>query len=151
VLALRLTEARARDRTEPYQLGGATDEALQLGPTLNSRQLSLRGYRGDEPALRGQNARVATLEWRATLADIDRHAMVPAVGINRLSAAVFFDVGGAWSSGSGPSTWRRGVGVELLGEVKLLYALGLQLRLGVARGLDEPKETRGYFTAGRSF
>ena len=151
VLALRYTEARARGRTEPYQLGGATDEALQLGPTLNERQLSLRGYRGDEPALRGQNARVATLEWRTTLADIDRHAMVPAVGINRLSAAAFIDVGGAWSSGNGPATWRRGVGLELLGEVKLLYAIGLQLRLGVARGLDEPKETRSYFTAGRSF
>jgi hypothetical protein len=43
------------------------------------------------------------------------------------------------------------VGVELLGEVKLLYALGLQLRLGVAQGLDAPKDTRGYLTAGRSF
>ncbi len=151
VLALRATEARAQDRTEPFQLGGASDDALQMGPTLNNRQLALRGYRGDEPALNGRNARVLSLEWRTPLADIDRHAMVPAVGINRLSAAVFFDAGGAWNSGNKPDTWRRGVGVELLGEVKLLYALGLQLRLGVAQGLDAPKDTRGYLTAGRSF
>lgn len=151
VLALRLTEARANGRTEPFQLGGATDDLLQLGPTLNSRNLSLRGYRGDEGGLRGTNARVATVEWRLPLADIDRHAMVPAVGINRLSATVFADLGGAWSSGSGPAHWSRGVGVELLGEVKLLYALGLQLRLGVARALDGPRDTRGYLTAGRSF
>ena len=151
VLALRFTEARARGRTEPFQLGGATDEVLQLGPMLNQRQLSLRGYRGDEPGLRGTNARVASVEWRLPLADIDRHAMVPAVGINRLSATLFTDVGGAWSSGNGPTGWSRSVGVELLGEVKLLYALGLQLRLGVARALDGPRETRGYLTAGRAF
>ena len=94
---------------------------------------------------------MATVEWRTPLVDIDRHAMVPAVGINRLSGTVFMDVGGAWSTGNGPADWRRGVGVELLGEVKLLYALGLQLRLGLARGLDAPKDTRGYLTVGRSF
>jgi hypothetical protein len=151
VLAARFTEARFRGRTEPFQLGGATDELLQLGPTLNVRNLSLRGYRGDEPQLRGQAARVASIEWRTPLADIDRHFMVPAVGINRLSAAAFFDVGGAWSTGSGPDKWRRSVGFELLGELRLLYALGLQLRLGVAQALDEPKGTRGYLRAGRAF
>ncbi len=151
VLAARFTEARAKGRTEPFQLGGATDELLQLGPTLNVRNLSLRGYRGDEPELRGRNARVASIEWRTPLADIDRHFMVPAVGINRLSAAVFFDIGGAWNTGGSPDQWRRSVGFELLGELRLLYALGLQLRVGVAQALDEPKGTRGYLRAGRSF
>ena len=151
VLAARFTEARFRGRTEPFQLGGATDELLQLGPTLNVRNLSLRGYRGDEPQLRGQAARVASIEWRTPLADIDRHFMVPALGINRLSGAAFFDVGGAWSNGNGPDKWRRSVGFELLGELRLLYALGLHLRLGVAHALDEPKGTRAYLRAGRAF
>ncbi len=150
VLAARLTEARAQGRTEEFQLGGATDELLQLGPTLNSRNLALRGYRGNEAALRGRNARVLSLELRTPLADIDRHAMVPAIGINRLSAAVFFDAGGTSNTGAAASL-RRGVGLELLGEVKLLYALGLQLRLGLARGLDDAKETHGYLTLGRAF
>jgi hypothetical protein len=152
VLAARLTEVRARGRTEPFQLGGASDDLLQLGPVLNERQLSLRGYVGDEPSLLGQNARVATLELRAPLADIDRHGMVPPLGINRLSAAVFYDIGGAWGAGrSGPAQTLRGVGVELLAEVKLLYVLPLQLRLGVARALDGREDTRGYLTAGRAF
>ncbi len=151
VLALRWTEALASGSTQPFQLGGATDQVLQLGPVLDNRQLSLRGYRGDEPKLIGSNARVVSTEWRLPLADIDRHAMVPAVGIDRLSAAVFFDVGGAWNEGRGPDRWRRGVGVELLGEIKLLYALGLQLRLGLASGLDEPRSTQAYLKIGRAF
>ena len=151
VLALRLTEVHANGRTEAFQLGGATDEMLQIGYVLNNRELALRGYRGDEVELLGRNARVASVEWRTPLADIDRHAMVPPFGINRLSASFFFDAGGAWDSGHAPEKWRRGVGFEVLAEARLLYALGLQLRLGVARGLDEPRSTRGYFTAGRAF
>ncbi len=151
VLALRWTEVRASGSTEPFQLGGATDEALQLGPVLNNRELALRGYKGDEPQLRGRNARVASVEWRTPVAEIDRHAMVPPFGINRLSATVFADFGGAWDSGNSPLKYSRGIGVELLGEAKLLYALGLQLRLGLARGLDAPRSTRGYLTLGRAF
>jgi hypothetical protein len=151
VLALRLANAHATGRTEPFQLGGATDSLVQVGYTLNNRDLALRGYRGNEPELRGQNARLASLEWRTPLADIDRHALVPPIGIDRLSAAVFIDAGGAWSSGGKPDRWRKGVGFELLGEVKLLYTLGLQLRIGVARGLDAPAGTVAYAALGRSF
>ena len=151
VLALRHTEVRARGRTEPFQLGGAVDAQLQLGLVLNERDIALRGYRGDEAVLRGTDARVTTIELRTPLADIDRHFMSPPLGINRLSAAAFFDIGGAWTSGNGPARYQRGVGVELLGEVKLLYALSLHLRLGVARGMDEPAGTRGYLSLGRMF
>jgi hypothetical protein len=152
VVALRHTEARAVGRTRPFQLGGATDLQLQLGYTLNSRDIALRGYRGNEAVLQGQSARVSSVEWRAPLADVDWHGMVPPVGLDRLSGAVFFDIGGAWNQGTNrPSHYSRGVGLELLGEIKLLYALGLQLRLGVARGLDEPKGSVGYLSIGRAF
>ena len=151
VLALRHTEAYARGFTERYQLGGAFDSQLQLGPTLDDRDITLRGYRGDERVLRGASARVTSLEWRTPIADVDRHFMVPALGLNRVSAAAFFDIGGAWDEGRRPLRYQRGVGAELLSEVKLMYSLGLQLRLGVARGLDEPKGTRGYLAVGRAF
>ncbi len=42
-------------------------------------------------------------------------------------------------------------GVELGAETRLLYLLPLQLRLGLARALDEPKGTRGDLTLGRAF
>lgn len=151
VLALRHTEVRASGLTERFQLGGAIDAQLQLGPTLNERDITLRGYSGSERSLHGSDARVTSIEWRTPIADIDQHFMVPAVGINRLSAAAFFDIGGAWDAGNRPLRYRRGVGVELLGELKFLYAMGLQVRLGVAQGLDEPKGTRGYLGIGRAF
>jgi outer membrane protein assembly factor BamA len=124
---------------------------LQIGTVLNDRELALRGDRGDEAALLGRSARVVSAEWRTPLADIDRRTMVPPVGIHRLSAAVFVDAGGAWDEGARPAAWRRGVGVELLAEGKRLYALGLQLHSGLARGLDEPRSTRGDATLGRAF
>ena len=154
VLALRHTEARAHGSTEPFQLGGAFDAQLQLQPglALNNRDISLRGYRGDEPGLVGANARVSSIEWRTPFADIDRHFMTPAVGLNRLSGAVFFDIGGTWNNvGNRPIHYDRSVGVELLSEIKLLYILGLQLRAGVARGLDGPKNTLGYLAIGHAF
>jgi hypothetical protein len=151
VIAARHTEVRARGRTEPFQLGGATDAQLQLGAVLNDRELALRGYRGDEPELLGTQARVSSVEWRTPLADVDRHGTSPPLGLNRLSAAVFFDLGGTWSSGSRPGHYYRGAGVEMQGELKLLYALGLQLRAGLAQGLDDLGTTRGYLTLGQSF
>jgi len=152
VLALRHTEAHASGFTERFQLGGAIDPQLQLGMALNSRDITLRGYnRSNVVGLRGANARVSTVEWRMPIADVDRHFMTPAVGVNRVSAAAFFDIGGAWDDGHRPLHYQRGVGVELLSEVKLLYAMGLQLRVGVARGLDAPKGTRAYLALGRGF
>ncbi|MBL8326725.1 MAG: hypothetical protein JNJ89_17365 [Rubrivivax sp.] len=155
VLALRWTEARARDRTRPFQLGGATEAGRGIGFALNNRELALRGYKGDEPQLLGQQARLTSIEWRMPLLDIDRHGMVPALGINRLAATVFYDQGGAWAAGSGgPPTYYRSAGLELRGEVRLLYALALELRIGIGHALDAVpgrSRTRGYLTLGQSF
>jgi len=150
VLAGRVVDVHANGTTEPYQLGGAITVLPLAVPNLNERELPLRGYRGDEPQLRGRNARLATVEFRTPIMDIDRHAMVPPFGINRLSADVFFDIGTAWDTGS-PSKYYRGVGAEMLGEVKLLYLLTLQVRVGVAVGLDDPGTTRVYAALGRQF
>lgn len=151
VLALRHTEARGHGFTEPFQLGGAVDPQLQLGLALNNRDITLRGYRGNESVLLGRSARATSIEWRTPIADVDQHFMTPAIGINRVSAAAFFDIGGAWNTGSGPQHYHRGVGVEALVDLKLMYSLGFQIRAGLAQGLDAPKGTRGYFTLGRAF
>jgi hypothetical protein len=150
VLAGRVIEARASGNTERYQLGGALAFTPLVVPKINDRDIALRGYRGNEAELRGRNARVGTLEFRTPIMDIDRHAMVPPFGINRLSANVFFDIGAAWDTGS-PSKYYRGVGAEVLGEIKLLYLLTLQARVGVAVGLDAPGTTRAYAAFGRQF
>ena len=151
VFHARWTEARAYGITESFQLGGASEYVLTQPPMLNQRNLPLRGYLGDEAALRGQNARNASIEWRTPLVDIDRHAMTPPIGINRLSAAVFLDAGSAWDNGMSRSKYYRSGGIELLSEVKLYYQMPLPLRLGIARGLDDPKVTRAYLQLGQSF
>ncbi len=118
---------------------------------LNQRNLPLRGYAGSEAALRGQNTSTASIEWRAPLSDIDRHAMSPPIGIDRLSASVFMDAGSVWDNGKARSRYYRGVGTELLGEIKVLYRLPVPVRLGIARGLDAPSGTRVYFQLGQTF
>ncbi|MBI5007175.1 MAG: BamA/TamA family outer membrane protein [Nitrosomonadales bacterium] len=151
VLSARWTEARAQDITEPFYLGGSFEHGLTQAPMLNQHDLPLRGYRGGELELRGQNARTASIEWRTPIADIDRHAMTPPVGINRLSTALFLDAGRAWDNGSPRPKYYRGVGIELLGEIRLIYLATIPLRLGVAHGMDHPGKVRGYLQLGQSF
>ena len=151
VLSARWTEAHAQGSTEQFQLGGAMEYDLTQAPMLNQRNLPLRGYSGSDAALRGQNVRNVGIEWRTPLSDIDRHAMSPPVGINRLSGSVFMDAGSVWDNGNARSRYYRGAGIELLGEVMILYRLPIPLRLGVARGLDNPQGTHAYLQLGQSF
>jgi hypothetical protein len=150
VLSLRWNEATGEDSAEPFQLGGSDSDFATLLPVLNQRTFALRGYNSGEPVLTGPRARVATVELRVPLSDIDRHAMVPPVGLNRVAMNLFYDVGAAWPHGADPDYY-RGIGVELMSEVRLGYLLGADLRLGIADGLDGPGKTTVYLRLGRSF
>lgn len=150
VVALRWNEVYGQADAEPIELGGSeTNESLAL-PVLNRREFPLRGYSSGEPVLTGHRSRLGTFEWRVPLSDVDRHFMVPPVGMNRVSMSLFFDIGAAWDSGESPD-YHRGVGIELLSDLRFGYLFGLQLRAGVAWGLDGPGETKGYLRIGRSF
>ena len=150
VLALRWNEAYGQRDAEPFELGGSKSDEVILLPVLNERDFALRGYTTGTPSLMGHRGRVATLEWRAPLVDIDRHLIVPPIGINRLALNLFLDVGAAWEHGDTPH-YRRGVGAELMNQPRFGYLFGLQLRAGVARGLDTGGSTKIYLRAGRSF
>lgn len=150
VVALRWNEVYGQADAEPIELGGTdTNEALAL-PVLNVREFPLRGYSSGEPVLTGHRARLGSVEWRVPLSDVDRHFMSPPVGLNRVSMSLFFDIGAAWDKGESPD-YHRGVGLELLSEVRFGYLFGLRARAGVARGLDGPGETKWYLRVGRSF
>ncbi|MSQ58600.1 MAG: hypothetical protein EXR36_02870 [Betaproteobacteria bacterium] len=150
VLALRGVEARATGRTEDFELGGSFGEFAAEAPRLNERRLALRGYDRGIAALRGPGARLGSVELRFPIADIDRHFMVPPIGINRLSAAVFYDIGRVSGNGAA-NEYRQGVGIEVLGEVKLGYLFYLPVCVGVAHGLDDLGDTQAYLRIGRSF
>jgi len=151
VLALRYVAGRAGNAAEPFELGGTFSEpdAVVL-PFLNQRDYALRGYNNGEPLLRGRRLRLGTLEWRVPLADVDRHLMVPPVGLNRVSANLFYEAGAAWNEGS-PDKYYRSGGVELLAELRLGYLLGLQLRAGWAHAVDAPGADKAYLKVGRAF
>jgi hypothetical protein len=150
VLALRWNEAYGQSTAEPFELGGSKSDEYILLPVLNERDFALRGYTTGTPELMGHRARVATVEWRTPLRDIDRHLVVPPLGINRISLNLFTDIGAAWEHGAAPD-YHRGIGAELMSEPRLGYVFGLQARLGIARGLDQTGSTKIYLRVGRSF
>jgi len=150
VLSLRWNEARGQSDAEPFEIGGSKSDDLTLMPQINERDFALRGYTTGTPSLVGHNARIGTIEWRGTLADVDRHIMVPPVGVNRVGITLFMDVGAAWESNTSPD-YHRGIGAELVFEPKFGYLFGLQTRAGIAKGLDATGATKIYLRAGRTF
>jgi hypothetical protein len=150
VLSLRWNEAWGESDAEPFQLGGSDSDPPAFLPIINQREFPLRGYTSGEPSLTGNRARLGSVEWRVPLRDVDRHAMVPPVGLNRLSLNLFFDVGAAWAPGAEPD-YHRGFGIEVMGEVRLGYLFPAELRLGLADGRDQGGKTTGYLRIGRTF
>jgi hypothetical protein len=152
VVSLRWNQAYSQPQAEAIQLGGAgasfSENSFAL-PVLNQREFPLRGYRSGEAVLTGHRASLATLEWRIPISDLDRHFMVPPVGVNRISMSVFTEAGAAWDNA--PRHWYKSGGMELLYEARAGYLLGAQLRIGVAKGFEAPGGTEGYVRLGRSF
>jgi hypothetical protein len=89
-------------------------------------------------------------EWRVPLGDIDRHGMVPPVGLNRVAMNLFYDVGDAWRRGAEPD-YHRGYGIELMSETRVGYLYRFDFRLGFAKGIDEGGKSTAYLRIGRSF
>jgi hypothetical protein len=152
VASLRWNQAYSQPGAEPIQLGGIgasfSENAFAL-PVLNQREFPLRGYRSGEAVLTGHRASLATLEWRIPISDVDRHLMVPPVGVNRISMSVFTEAGAAWENA--PQHWYKSGGMELLYEARAGYLLPAQLRVGVAKGFEAPGRTEAYVRLGRSF
>jgi len=152
VVSLRWNQAYSQPLAEAIQLGGAgasfSEEAFAL-PVLDQREFPLRGYRSGEAVLTGHRTSLVTLEWRVPISDVDLHFMVPPVGVNRISMSVFTEAGAAWDNP--PRRWYKSGGMELLYEARAGYLLGVQLRIGVAKGFEAPGGTEGYVRLGRSF
>ncbi|HET6719275.1 MAG TPA: hypothetical protein VFH22_06490, partial [Rhodocyclaceae bacterium] len=148
VFALNYREGRADAGAKGFTLGGRSVGADLPQIELGERDYDLRAYRSGIAS--GRRVRVGSLEWRFPLADIDRHLMVPPVGLNRLSGNLFYETGAAWNEGQA-AQYFRAIGVEGLAEVRLGYLLELQLRAGLAHGLDGEKPDRAYLTLGRAF
>jgi hypothetical protein len=150
VLSLRWNEGWGEPDAEAFQLGGSDSDLATLLPILNQREFALRGYTSGEPTLVGTRMRQTSVEWRVPLRDVDWHAMVPPVGLNRVALNFFLDAGDAWFR-SGKPDYHYGYGVELMSEVRLGYLFGSHLRVGIAEGHDRGGKTTAYLRLGRAF
>ena len=150
VLSLRWNEARGETDAEPFQLGGSFSDPPSLLPILNQREFAFRGYTSGEASLIGHRARLGTVEWRMPLKDVDRHGMVPPVGLNRVALNLFYELGDAWARGASPG-YHHSFGAELMSEIRVGYLAGADLRIGVANGADEGGKATAYLRIGRSF
>jgi hypothetical protein len=116
----------------PAQVGPIFDYlAGTLGsPTDYAR---LRGF----PVRQGEHLQLLQMEYRALVVRINRGLDTLPIFARRIHAAVFTDVGDAWSE---RWEWQR-VGVGVGGELRLDWATDygnpLMLRAGLARGVTE--------------
>lgn len=159
VLALRAVEGRGTGNTRPFELGGAVDTNFEpglLSSTLisspfNRREYLLRGYDEGRTELTNRRMRLTSIEYRFPVWNLERTAMIPPVGLQKLSAAVFVDRGATWRDGS-PDKYYTGSGVELYADVIFGYSAVARITLGFAHGHDDRiGEDQFYLRFGSSF
>ncbi|PKL46377.1 MAG: hypothetical protein CVV37_08550 [Nitrospira bacterium HGW-Nitrospira-1] len=170
VLALRLVAGTSSSSILESDLDG---EKFKLGGNYSADNLSntdvntfsLRGYK---PAtLEGNNLILTSLEYRFPLANIEHSLKLGPLFIflERLSGALFVDIGNAWESSSTNtnktneeneinSIWqdfKSSIGAELKADFNYQYDSPFTLRLGAAKALTDPHGYDIYITFGTSF
>jgi hypothetical protein len=142
VLALALSGGTG-DGTYPrrglFALGGYADAPLLEAFRSNLRQGSLR-LRGYAPAqFTGNDFNLLNVEYRAPLWYADHGISTLPVFLRTLSGAAFLDYGAAYNRldlQDPLSVFHAGVGAELWLDLFIEYYISVNLRLGVAKGLD---------------
>ncbi len=111
--------------------------------------VALRGY----PAFSrvGTQLHLTQVEYRFPIGRIMAGPDTLPGYLNRVYASAFFDWGDAFFGSLNPSTFRKGVGGELLLDFTVGYTVGFTLRGGVAFGLDDGGGFQTYLNFGRPF
>jgi hypothetical protein len=126
-----------RGRRDTFSVGGFPDvsilDALLQGAILGGA--ALRGYPAFDRS--GTQYHLLQLEYRFPIWRINRGVFTLPFYLNRLTAAVFADGGDAFTGRLDFSTFRVGVGAQLMLDFTLGYLLPFTLRVGYARGLME--------------
>jgi len=170
ILALRLVAGTSSSSMiesgldeEKFKLGGSYS-ADNLSST-DTNTFSLRGYK---PAtLEGNNLLLISLEYRFPLANIEHSLKLGPLSIflERLSGALFIDMGNAWESPSINTNisneedeinsilqdFKYSVGAELKADFNQKYDFPFTVRLGAAKALTAPHGYDIYITLGTSF
>lgn len=155
VVALRVAGARSRGARlvrRTFGLGGSAGapDVLDLGVDAVSL---LRGFPADR--LAGPNVAALNADYRWPLARVERGTGTWPVFLHTLHAAVFSDVGHAWTDTFRARDLRTSLGVELTANLVAGYALPVSVTTGVAWRRDParmvPAGTAAYLRLGRAF
>jgi len=123
-----------------YATGGFVDESLydSYNSVIRQSAFVLRGYAPGQ--FIGSSYNLLNAEYRLPLLYADRGLSTLPIFLRTVSGVLFFDYGGAYSK-IDPSKpfdqFHASIGAELWIEAVTAYFLHTNLRLGVARGLDE--------------
>jgi hypothetical protein len=155
VIGLRYVHGWGDEDPRPFRLGDVQSssgivEILQgpVGPFLNKRRYTLRGY---ENTTEGRRLQLATIDWRFPVEDIETGLMSPPVGLLNVAGNLFVESGATWNDGNEPEEYRSAAGAEIIAAVNLFYLFNLDLRLGYAHGFDDDGEDQVYLKIGGSF
>ena len=139
-----------------YSTGGYADQPAFDAFTTGLRQSSfvLRGYLPGQ--FTGTQYNLVNAEYRFPLLFADRGVSTLPVFLRTLSGALFADWGGAYNTldlDDPLASYHLGVGGELWFDLVVGYFAGANLRLGVAKGLDDeaPPGLQTYFVASSAF
>jgi outer membrane protein assembly factor BamA len=130
-----------------FAVGGISQGSLF--DVVGTNQTVLRGYADD--AFTGRRFAHANVEYRLPLGHPQRGYRSFPLFLRHLHTAVFADAAHAWSGPFRLSEVKTGVGVALGADVSLGHGLPITGTVGIARGLADQGETRGYIRVGLSF
>lgn len=156
VLTGRIAAGRGDDGIRPYTLGGVfTSDELLAEPGItgmapfNRREFILRGYKDGLPQLTGTDMQLFSGELRFPVVRVERGWMAPPLGLDHIRGKGFYDIGAAWSKGSGDKEYYAGIGTEATFALVIGYRIPLDVTIGFARGLDDDiGEDQVYVTVG---
>jgi hypothetical protein len=119
-----------------FQLGGAGSEDMTI--KIEENTVYLRGYPANQ--YRGQNAGLATMEYRFPINNIEMgHGNLPFL-FKQLYGDVFAEAGNAWDDVFESRDLKRSVGAEASLDMTLGYMLPVTVRLGLYKALDDQQD-----------
>jgi hypothetical protein len=137
-----------RLRRTSFFLGGFEDRDItrDLLEGFRSAGGALRGY--PTFAMSGDAEALATLEYRFPLVEVERGPSTLPLFFERVHAALFTDLGSAFSGAPLATQFRAGVGAEIRAQIVVGYYGFLLLRFGYARGVMQGGVDQPYMVVG---
>lgn len=120
-----------------FQLGG--DNPGDLTINVIEQNVYLRGYPFNQ--YRGQKIGLMSAEYRFPVKNLESGLNNAPLFFKRLHGAVFAEAGNAWDTAYSSKDLKRAVGAEARVDISLAYVLPVTARFGIARALDDRRDT----------